>query len=329
MSGVETILARNRDSVFGTVLRLARYYKLHHVTNAILSEAATVISDPVLSPPRIDVLGPATLANEGNHTTTYEQQRIRLYLNDGKWKRSRWNLHDVFESSYPLDGLSIPLLGGDDIIKMPEDVVMYVLTNRRIATSVPIYSKSKSCADVWMQTYLSTRDGSGTLVHIRQHEWSSDVSLKPATKIAWYPGTTVNEKIALPLEGFVASANSAWLTLSIISQSEVILTQQYDKSRPYKCLGHDDIYTDVQCKLAGGIWDRPCMNDSECPFYLINSNDNRGGCTGGGYCEVPVGITSVGYRKFILNQKSYPLCEKCGLNTDDPTCACDKLTFGN
>ena len=270
-------------------------------------------------------MGPAT-SSRNDETTTYEQQRIRLYLNEGKWTRSRWNLHDVFESAYPLDNLAIPLAGADAIIKMPENIVMYVLTGRRIANSVPIYSQTSSCANTWMQTYLSTRDGSGTVVRLPSGDWASDVSLKAGLKFAWYPRTTVNETLALPLEGFIASISSG-LTLSVIPQSEVILTREYDKSHPYKCIGNEDIPTEVQCRLAGGIWDRPCLNDAECPFYLINSDDNRGGCTGGGFCEVPVGITSVGYRKFVLNSLSYPLCEKCGLKTDGPACTCDKFTF--
>ena len=42
-----------------------------------------------------------------------------------------------------------------------------------------------------------------------------------------------------------------------------------------------------------GLWDKPCNNNNECPFYKKNKNyiNNRGGCVNG-YCEMPKNIKS-------------------------------------
>ena len=66
------------------------------------------------------------------------------------------------------------------------------------------------------------------------------------------------------------------------------------------------------------IWDRPCLKDDECPFYQANKNypNNRGGCvkdpeSGTGFCELPVGMNLIGYRRY---GKDLPYCYNCGEN---------------
>lgn len=52
------------------------------------------------------------------------------------------------------------------------------------------------------------------------------------------------------------------------------------------------------CSDRGGVWDRPCDADEECPFY--DSRRNRGGCDSatGGFCEMPLGVERVSFRRF-------------------------------
>jgi len=46
--------------------------------------------------------------------------------------------------------------------------------------------------------------------------------------------------------------------------------------------------------LTPARWDRPCEHDLDCPYYSPASG--RGGCLGGGMCEVPIGVRRVGSR---------------------------------
>ena len=102
-----------------------------------------------------------------------------------------------------------------------------------------------------------------------------------------------------------------------------------------------------------GAWDKPCVNDSECPFWNSNKNYTegmlRGGCVGSrewiernrnkysmdewknirekGYCEMPINIKKVGYKHFLrpsINQKSSllyePHCYGCSDNKIGACC---------
>ena len=100
-------------------------------------------------------------------------------------------------------------------------------------------------------------------------------------------------------------------------------------------------------------WDRPCVNDNECPFWNSNKNYKegmlRGGCVGSrdwidrnrnkysmdkwknigekGTCEMPINIKRVGYKHFLrpsINKKSSllyePHCYGCKDNKIGPCC---------
>eukprot|EP00798_Chlamydomonas_sp_ICE-L_P017734 gene17734-24094_t len=64
------------------------------------------------------------------------------------------------------------------------------------------------------------------------------------------------------------------------------------------------------CTTRGGIWDRPCETNTDCPFFQANRTyrNYRGGCVAG-YCELPVGMKRAGYRNFQKDAK--PLCHGC------------------
>jgi hypothetical protein len=69
-----------------------------------------------------------------------------------------------------------------------------------------------------------------------------------------------------------------------------------------------------------GIWDTPCKNDIDCPFYRLNKNykNNFGGCVEG-VCEMPMGINRLGNKYYDIDTK--PLCHNCPTNNRD---CCDK-----
>lgn len=63
-----------------------------------------------------------------------------------------------------------------------------------------------------------------------------------------------------------------------------------------------------------GIYDRPCKEDKECPFFNINKNykNNFGKCQSDGHCELPINMKPLGYRYFVANNdQAKPLCYNC------------------
>jgi hypothetical protein len=71
-----------------------------------------------------------------------------------------------------------------------------------------------------------------------------------------------------------------------------------------------------------------CKTNEECPFYKANKNYNneRGGCNEG-FCEMPVGVDSIGYHFF----SGTPMCYNCGDSETEKCCndQKDKYKFPN
>jgi hypothetical protein len=66
-------------------------------------------------------------------------------------------------------------------------------------------------------------------------------------------------------------------------------------------------------KVKRTYWDRPCKQNTECPFYQANTNykNYRGGCVDG-YCELPLGVNRLSFRKY--DAEARPLCHRCKQN---------------
>lgn len=98
----------------------------------------------------------------------------------------------------------------------------------------------------------------------------------------------------------------------------------------YLCYDHPEIQSKGQCesdfdqfgkpktRWQKTYWDKPCENNSDCPFYQANKNypNYRGGCIDG-RCEMPIGIEAVSYR--LYDKESSPYCHGCKDGTN-PTC---------
>lgn len=85
----------------------------------------------------------------------------------------------------------------------------------------------------------------------------------------------------------------------------------------YSCVTNNKLEFDFQCTEENGdVWDRQCMNDFECPFYDVDIG--RGGCMETGFCEMPIGVKSIGFRKYDENTK--PFCEGCKDKINNPYC---------
>ena len=80
----------------------------------------------------------------------------------------------------------------------------------------------------------------------------------------------------------------------------------------YQCYGNTKIRNKENCIKSGGIWDKPCISNNECPFYKSNKNyeNNRGGCMNG-FCEMPINVKRLGFQQYDKN--SNPICHGCKL----------------
>jgi len=96
----------------------------------------------------------------------------------------------------------------------------------------------------------------------------------------------------------------------------------------YQCIGDPTIKNKGLCnsvydamgrpKKNKTVWDRPCVSNTDCPFYQANKNypNYRGGCDNG-YCEMPLGVKRVGFTLY----DGKPMCHGCPLT--NPSC-CEK-----
>ena len=82
----------------------------------------------------------------------------------------------------------------------------------------------------------------------------------------------------------------------------------------YACFGsfNVDAKNKFDCINAAGVWDRPVRDDTECPYYMSNSNyPNVFGGKKGYSCDVPLGVKLVGYSSPSADPKYAPLCYNC------------------
>jgi len=61
-----------------------------------------------------------------------------------------------------------------------------------------------------------------------------------------------------------------------------------------------------------GVYDKPCEENEECPFYKSNKNykNDFGGCING-KCQLPVNMVNIGYHYYSYNKNYNPLCYNC------------------
>ena len=119
--------------------------------------------------------------------------------------------------------------------------------------------------------------------------------------------------------------------------------KNYDKANNvgnYGCYGNDKVTNKFECdslyKYDGSNkdyyskWDKKCSQNEECPYYKANKNypNDRGGCNDG-FCELPVGVKRVGFKKYIDTDVNRPLCYNCSDTTSYDCCANIEDNNGN
>ena len=105
-----------------------------------------------------------------------------------------------------------------------------------------------------------------------------------------------------------------------------------EESEQYSCMGDDsrliskwacespyDIFGEPKSQPT--VWDKPCNEDKDCPFYKANKNypNNRGRCLETGMCELPTGVLRKSYTKYDDQNEYTPFCYQCQ-NPTDPYC---------
>lgn len=74
---------------------------------------------------------------------------------------------------------------------------------------------------------------------------------------------------------------------------------ELDTQNPLKCQS----FWESENYRKNGIWDKKCKAHIECPFYQTGREGDLGGCFDG-VCEMPLGITRVGYKKYLASTLS-------------------------
>ena len=85
----------------------------------------------------------------------------------------------------------------------------------------------------------------------------------------------------------------------------------------FRCTAEPTVKNRFIC--PGNSWDRPCEQSEECPFYVGGGGGGGGG--GGckdGYCEMPLGVERVGFRKHKGVAKAQ--CQGCGSDVSAVAC---------
>jgi hypothetical protein len=125
---------------------------------------------------------------------------------------------------------------------------------------------------------------------------------------------------ALPLQG--DSNRTKGGNATGIGQTEVIVPRGSANGGVGHCVTDETIKNRAQCESAldafgrpkaqPDVWDAPCAQDTECPFFQANKRypNYRGGCQGG-YCEMPLGVQRVGFTRHVADAESFPLCHGC------------------
>ena len=117
-----------------------------------------------------------------------------------------------------------------------------------------------------------------------------------------------------------------------------IANDYYDKDADsnevngYGCFGDSYVKNKFECnsiyKINGlpkkyySVWDNKCRTNDECPYYKKNTKyaNIRGGCISG-YCELPVGVKRIAFKKYKDENFNSPLCYDCEDATDLDCCS--------
>jgi hypothetical protein len=139
--------------------------------------------------------------------------------------------------------------------------------------------------------------------------------------------SSVNSLLPIMSYNIISSVENFITRLDMPDDYLETVKEIYDKSKKeghYGCYGNNNIVNKFECdsyynidgtpKKYYSLWDKKCSTDIECPYYKSNKSypNNRGGCINNGFCEFPVGVKRLGFKKYIDTNLNKPLCYNCG-----------------
>jgi hypothetical protein len=99
----------------------------------------------------------------------------------------------------------------------------------------------------------------------------------------------------------------------------IISTHKASNAGKFVCVDDHSKKTKIECETSGDVWDTRCVKHTDCPFYMRTTKPYRGGCDSG-YCEMPVGVKSIGFTKYEISESSAPYCYGCGMSQSPEQC---------
>ena len=136
--------------------------------------------------------------------------------------------------------------------------------------------------------------------------------------------TIIKDKETYNKDQKLTSQYACFNTSPKIMDDEYGLYKNYSVLKEYTLLNyHDKQDCEKKYNMLGkpkksGVWDRPCEEDEDCPFYKSNKNydNNFGRCDKStGECKLPLNMVNIGYHYYYEEKDYEPLCYNCNSNT--------------
>lgn len=252
----------------------------------------------------IEAFTPKTESNKQSPYISIQPQ----HSIDGVLKMNKHDVYKMFETSSIIDGVEVRV--GDRIsLSFQEDESengQYVVMQKRnnniyMFTAYPLRSTDLHFAkeqDHIIAKFNNTHVPDYVIQHDRIYVHDEDlygyirtpIRLEDKTKSQTFEAVVMNMK----------NADFQWLYRCVTDPK--LVTEE-------ACTSNKDITNSI---VEPGVWDRPCVKNTDCPFYRANKYyyNSRGGCANG-FCEMPVGVQRQGYRQYKIDDSSYPYCHGC------------------
>jgi hypothetical protein len=188
--------------------------------------------------------------------------------------------------------------------------IIYTITDITIIIDVWIHTADVSIRAVQLEGFLYTlnyqNDNTNTMVRDSQ-----PVELNYSNPIrSGYHGD----------KGYLYGSNEPQSWMSEEEINAMLEKRKQDEFNTMMCYGKRAM-TQAECEagtdasgaiMGRGVWDRPCLNDYECPFFQANKNypNTFGGCKADGRCQLPVGLTHASPRTATESAES-AICYGC------------------
>jgi hypothetical protein len=255
------------------------------------------------------------------YITQYDYTFIQAILHGYRIDQSTIQMQPVLVSD--ITNLTTVFKNDIDILftfVIPGSQLHNVLTSQNIAfmgfkdldvARVKLFYPTLLMTSVNMKSTFLKRDGTTAVVPAKEKE-----TLLPTMSMSLLEIANTRTTPAAQVESFVTRLylNPTSTDDSYRCYGDVTIENKALCDSPYDVTGEP--------KTRHTVWDRPCVQDTDCPYFKANQNytNTRGKCLDRGVCELPVGVRRVSYRTYDDKDVFAPFCYGC--NAYDTTC-CD------